>query len=97
MAWQDTLIKLYLYVLDHYQGQRWGAAQRLSNNNQPAFTDEEVLTIYLGCISSELGELIRRPTSGLAPRPNHRPALTHHSACDAHACDEKRDRLPSLH
>ncbi len=47
MAWQNTLIKLYLYICQHYQGQRWGTAQRLSNNNQPPVTDEEVLTIYL--------------------------------------------------
>ena len=47
MAWQDTLIQLYLYICHHYQGHLWVLAQRLSNNDQPAFTDEEVLTIYL--------------------------------------------------
>jgi len=47
MAWQDTLIKLYLYICHHYQGHLFLAAQRLSNNDQPTFTDEEVLTIYL--------------------------------------------------
>ena len=47
MAWQDTLIRLYLYICHHYQGHLWVLAQRLSNNDQPSFTDEEVLTIYL--------------------------------------------------
>ena len=47
MAWQDTLIRLYLYICHHYQGHLWVLAQRLSNNDQPQFTDEEVLTIYL--------------------------------------------------
>ena len=47
MAWQDTLIQLYLYICHHYQGHLFLAAQRLSNNDQPTFTDEEVLTIYL--------------------------------------------------
>ena len=47
MAWQDTLIKLYLYICHHYQGHPFVTAQRLSNNDQPQFTDEEVLTIYL--------------------------------------------------
>jgi hypothetical protein len=47
MAWQDTLIRLYLYICKHYQGRLWLLARRLSNNDQPLFTDEEVLTIYL--------------------------------------------------
>lgn len=47
MAWQDTLIRLYLYICHHYQSHLHLLAQRLSNNDQPTFTDEEVLTIYL--------------------------------------------------
>lgn len=47
MAWQDTVIRLYLYICQHYQDRLWLLAHRLSNNNQPTFTDEEVLTIYL--------------------------------------------------
>lgn len=47
MDWQDTLIRLYLYLCKHYRGPLWVLAQRLSNNQDPAFTDEEVLTIYL--------------------------------------------------
>lgn len=47
MAWQDTLIRLYLYICKHYPGHLGVLAQRLSNNQHPSFTDEEVLTIYL--------------------------------------------------
>lgn len=47
MIWQDTLIGLYLYICHHYQNHLCLLAHRLSNNNQPTFTDEEVLTIYL--------------------------------------------------
>jgi hypothetical protein len=47
MAWQDTLISLYLYICNQYQKNLWVVAQRLSNNHKPEFTDEEVLTIYL--------------------------------------------------
>ena len=47
MAWQDTLIRLYLYVCEHYQRRLHLLAHRLSNNDHPQFTDEEALTIYL--------------------------------------------------
>lgn len=47
MQWQYTLVRLFLYVCEHYQRHLYGVAQRLSNNDQPAFTDEEILTIYL--------------------------------------------------
>lgn len=47
MAWQNTLIRLYLYICQHYQSHLGLLAHRLSNNNKPQFTDEEVLTIYL--------------------------------------------------
>ena len=45
---QYTLVRIYLFVCRHYrQGGLWATAQRQSNNAAPAFTDEEVLTIYL--------------------------------------------------
>ena len=47
MAWQDTLIQLYLFVCTNFKQQKHTTAQRLSNNDKPAFTDEEVLTTYL--------------------------------------------------
>ena len=45
--WQDQLIALYLFVCQHYQTTLWAFAERFSNNNQPQFTDEELMTIYL--------------------------------------------------
>lgn len=45
--WQDQLIALYLFVWDHYQTSLWAFAERFSNNNQPTFTDEELMTLYL--------------------------------------------------
>ena len=47
MDWQDKLIRLYVYICEHYKTHLWIYDQRLSNNNSPKFTDEEVLTIYL--------------------------------------------------
>ena len=47
MAWQDTLISLFLYICEHYKRHLCVVAQRLTNNDNPDFTDEEVLTIYL--------------------------------------------------
>ncbi len=47
MDWQERLIGLYLYICTHYKTHLWVHAQRLSNNNAPHFTDEEVLTLYL--------------------------------------------------
>ena len=47
MDLQYTLIRIYLFVCQHYQGRLAATAQRQSNNDQPDFTDEEVLTIYL--------------------------------------------------
>lgn len=42
------LIRVYLFVCHRYRDEGLCAlAQRQSNNATPAFTDEEVLTIYL--------------------------------------------------
>ncbi len=45
--WQDTLIRVYLFVCRHWAGRLPVVVQRQSNNSDPDFTDEEVLTIYL--------------------------------------------------
>ena len=46
--WKYTLVRIYLFVYRRYRlGGLWAAAQRQSNNANPNFTDEEVLTIYL--------------------------------------------------
>jgi hypothetical protein len=42
-----TLVRIYLFVLRHYRGRLAATAGRQSNNDQPDFTDEEVLTVYL--------------------------------------------------
>jgi len=41
------LISLYCYVSDEYHTTIAGKCQRLSNNNQPKFADEECITVYL--------------------------------------------------
>lgn len=48
MAWQDTLIQLYLYICKHYEGHLDAFAERFSNNQtEPVFTDQEVITIFI--------------------------------------------------
>lgn len=44
---QHTLVRIYLFVCRRYQHRLQAVAQRQSNNNEPTFTDEEVLTVYL--------------------------------------------------
>jgi hypothetical protein len=47
MDCQHTLIRIYLFVCRRYRSRLKAATQRQSNNSDPDFTDEEVLTIYL--------------------------------------------------
>ena len=47
MDWQDQLISLYLYVCKHYQRDLWTINQRMTRYANLAFTDEEVIAIYL--------------------------------------------------
>jgi len=47
MDWQYRLIGIYLFVCHHYQQDLWSIVERMSNNLEPDFTDEEVITIYL--------------------------------------------------
>lgn len=47
MRWKETLVKLYFYVCEDKAVQQHLGGLRMSNNYRPAFTDEEVLTIYL--------------------------------------------------
>ena len=44
---KKTLITLYFYVCEDKAVQQYLGGLRISNNYRPAFTDEEVLTIYL--------------------------------------------------
>jgi uncharacterized protein YbaR (Trm112 family) len=44
---QHTLVRIYLFVCQRWRSRLQAIAQRQSNNSQPTFTDEEVLTVYL--------------------------------------------------
>jgi len=43
----STLVRIYLCICSRYRGRLATIAQRQSNNANPDFTDEEVLTIYV--------------------------------------------------
>jgi Transposase DDE domain. len=43
----STLVRIYLFICQRYRGRLAAVAQRQSNNSDPDFTDEEVLTIYV--------------------------------------------------
>jgi Transposase DDE domain len=47
MDWQERLIAIFVYVSKQYEEALWTYGQRLSPNERPAFSDVEVLTIYL--------------------------------------------------
>ena len=47
MDWEERLIRIYLYVCHEYKGELWSIVERMSNNSNPTFSDEEVITIYL--------------------------------------------------
>jgi hypothetical protein len=47
------LVALYLYICHMYDSELKSICKRFSNNNQPAFTDQEVLTIYLYVMHTE--------------------------------------------
>lgn len=47
------LIKIYEFVCEKYQQELKYVCQRFTNNNQPDFTDQEVITIYLFSIYEE--------------------------------------------
>ena len=47
MDTSSTLVRIYLFFCQHYRGRLAAVAQRQSNNSDPDFTDEEVLTIYV--------------------------------------------------
>jgi hypothetical protein len=47
------LIALYYYICECYNTELCWHCQRFSNNSQPDFTDEELLTIYIFCVTEE--------------------------------------------
>lgn len=47
------LIALYCYICERYDTELCWHCQRFSNNAQPVFTDQELLTIYVFCVAEE--------------------------------------------
>lgn len=47
MDWQERLISLFLSIDKYYKNELFLYTERLSNNNDPKFSDIEVITIYL--------------------------------------------------
>ena len=46
MDWSTRLIQIYLYCCEHSKSIFAVHGQRMSNNFNPDFTDEEVVTIF---------------------------------------------------
>lgn len=49
----DKLINIYFHICDCYDTALIAHVQRMSNNYQPKFTDQEVITIFLFCLIVE--------------------------------------------
>jgi len=49
----SKLIKIYFYVCEKYESELQYHCQRFSNNDKPAFTDQEAMTIYLFAVNQE--------------------------------------------
>jgi hypothetical protein len=52
--WKTQLITLYCTVCRYYDSTICAEVQRLSNNNRPQFTDQEMMTVYLWGIQQRL-------------------------------------------
>lgn len=48
-----NLIRMFLYISDLYNKELKFSCQRFSNNANPAFSDEEIMTIYLFAMTNE--------------------------------------------
>lgn len=49
----DKLIKIYFQVCEKYEKELKFSCMRFSNNDEPEFTDQEAMTIYLFCVNQE--------------------------------------------
>jgi hypothetical protein len=47
------LVEIFFYVSDSYEKELKFSCERFSNNSCPEFTDQEIMTVYLFCISQE--------------------------------------------
>jgi hypothetical protein len=54
------LVEIYLYVCEKFEKELKFSCQRFTNNNNPEFTDQEIMTIYLFVISQENHYQIKR-------------------------------------
>jgi hypothetical protein len=50
---EDKLIEIYFYVCEKFEKDLKHCCQRFSNNNEPEFTDQETMTLYLYTIYQE--------------------------------------------
>jgi len=50
---QSKLVKIYYFVCDLFEKDLQLHCLRYSNNNQPEFTDQEIISIYLFCVHCE--------------------------------------------
>jgi hypothetical protein len=50
---EDKLIEIYFYICEKFEKDLKYCCQRYSNNNEPEFTDQETMTIYLYAIHQE--------------------------------------------
>lgn len=57
MDWQTLLITIFMYISEQYKNHLWPFCQRMSNNSNPKFTDEELLTIFIYGIMKKRFEL----------------------------------------
>jgi hypothetical protein len=47
------LVEIFFYVSDAYEKELKFSCERFSNNSCPAFSDQEIMTVYLFCINQE--------------------------------------------
>jgi hypothetical protein len=47
------LVEIFFYVSDAYEKELKFSCERFSNNSSPEFSDQEIMTVYLFCISQE--------------------------------------------
>jgi hypothetical protein len=57
LTWKERLIALYCYINEDKPIQQYLATLRMSSNYQPAFTDEEVMTVYVFGIVSGMSKV----------------------------------------
>ena len=56
----SKLIKIYLFVCEHYEKTLKYSVARFSNNSQPRFTDQEIMTIMIYSIACEERHTVRQ-------------------------------------